>query len=86
MDKAIKYFKQGLELVVQQGRYGNDIPQTYVKRLQKFMVDDLQLSTEQIRNIGSLLLTQWRQDGLDVEHPDIRILLSKWSTWEGVQA
>jgi tetratricopeptide (TPR) repeat protein len=83
MDKTIGYLQRGLQIVVQQGRYGNDIPQTYMERFQKFMVEDLQLSAKLVRDIGAQLLTFWQKEGLDAIHPDIRILLSKWAKWEG---
>jgi hypothetical protein len=80
---AVEHFKLGLELLAQLGRYGNDTPQAHIERLEKAMVTDLHLSPEQIRDIGSKLLSFWQEERLDVIHPDVRILLSKWAKWEG---
>ncbi len=81
--KAVEHFEAGLKLLAELGRYGNDTPHTYMERLEKIIVMNLRLPPEQIRDIGSKLLSFWREEGLHITHPDVRILLSRWAKWEG---
>lgn len=83
LTQAAEYFKLGLRCLAQLDRYAGDTLQAQVERLEKVLVKNLYLAPEQIRDIGARLLSLWQEEGLDVIHPDVRILLSKWAKWEG---
>lgn len=84
LDKTVEYFSIGLKLLVQLGRYGNDTSQFYIQRLEKDMVEELNLSVDQIQTIGSHLLSFWQREGLNIAHRDVRLQLSKWAKWGGI--
>lgn len=77
---AIEHFKPGLELLAREGHYANNTPEDYVKSLEQDMVAKLQLSSKQIREIGSELLSFWQEKALDDNHPDIWLRFSNWVT------
>jgi tetratricopeptide (TPR) repeat protein len=83
--RAIDYFESGLSHLAPLGRYGSDTFQAQIGRLESEVIfsERLHLPPDQIREIGSELLSFWRQEKLDQIHPDVEIILSRWAKWEG---
>jgi len=82
-DKAIEYYKSGLKPLAELGRYGSDALEIHTQRLEDIFVNELHLEPAHIRNIGRQLQKFWRENGFDIDHPDVWIHLKKWISWEG---
>ncbi len=80
--KAIEHLESGFLLLAKEERYGKDTPKKFIDQIEQFMVNYLEFSSEQIREIGEKLVTFWKKEGLQIEHPDVQLLLSGLATWE----
>lgn len=82
-EKGLNYLKQGLEHLVELGRYGSDSLGVHVKRMEEAFTTYLQLPPAQISIIGAELQQFWKDKRLKQLYPNVARTFETWADWKG---
>lgn len=81
--QAADHYHKGMKILTSTGNYGGDTPKIYLERIESEVFrDNLQLSAERIRSLGSNLLNLWQTEKLHIHYPDVRSVFSHWAHFE----
>ncbi len=84
--RAAGHYHKGMKILTETGNYGGDTPTIYLERLEtEVFHDNLHLSDERIRTLGTRLLNLWQAERLGIHYPDIRSIFSGWARFGEVR-